>query len=297
MARHQEGLSIICISFFSGHLIPKLLDNIRQVIKGQMQIIIVNNAGAFELIEPGTENVNVINSSENLGYGGGINLGLKHANYENILIINPDIEITEYNWNPLNHDMLFLAGAMQLPESCGYVFPSLCRDSLGYVIPNFRKFLRKKISCFPNRETNVDWFSGNLIMTNKKTLDVLNGFDESYFLFYEEVDLFKRASRLGIMVFISPKVKYSPLQVKASSIDVYSAKIIHELNSFAIYHKKYSRGHQPVFYLLKMVFLLYAGLLSSIGVIIKNHGIQRLKNNYKNRHEQISHFCRKDQLK
>ncbi len=69
---------------------------------------------------------------------------------------------------------------------------------------------------------------------------ILNGFDEEYFLFYEEVDLCKRASIKSIPVLITNQIKFDSNQGTASSRNV--SKIKHKscIQSAQRYHNKYN---------------------------------------------------------
>jgi GT2 family glycosyltransferase len=56
----------------------------------------------------------------------------------------------------------------------------------------------------PNFEP--DWLAGMFMVFRSKTYIKLNGFDESYFLYYEDVDICRRAYKLGLKIVCCPQV-------------------------------------------------------------------------------------------
>ena len=64
-----------------------------------LEVIVVDNNsadGTAEFIEKSFPQVKLIKSSKNLGYGGGNNLGVKHAKGEYVVILNPDTRVEKY---------------------------------------------------------------------------------------------------------------------------------------------------------------------------------------------------------
>lgn len=240
-------ISVIVILFYSKHLVDDLIINLKQIINQNLgEIVLVNNSvqEKFEEFEEGI--VRVVNCEKNLGYGGGINLGVNEAKHERLVIINPDLKFMSFDFSISIHD-LFLAGGYNNEVPYGSKFPPLIRDTFRLT---FRRIFPYKILNFildlPHQQINsnkqyVDYFSGSLIITNKKTFNLLNGFDPEFFLFYEEIDLCKRANEKKIDVFITKSVEYShKITSSASSNNVSKIKILNELISFFKYHNKYS---------------------------------------------------------
>ena len=72
------SLTIVIVTFKSNHLIQKLIKSIPEKFK----ILIIENSLDKNLknsLEHSFKNVEVLLPKENLGYAGGINLGVKHA--------------------------------------------------------------------------------------------------------------------------------------------------------------------------------------------------------------------------
>ncbi len=86
-------LSVIVISFQSGHLLKKILSN----FKKKHQIIIIENSmtQSTKMLEKKFKNVNVIIPSENLGYAKAFNLAYKKCKNNFVLTITPDVIINK----------------------------------------------------------------------------------------------------------------------------------------------------------------------------------------------------------
>jgi len=70
--------------------------------------------------------------------------------------------------------------------------------------PWSQKYLGKNIS--DNNISKIDWVSGCALFISQKNWITLEGFDERYFLYVEDVDLGRKAAHLRIPVYYAPLV-------------------------------------------------------------------------------------------
>ncbi len=265
-----ESTTVIIVLYYSKHLLKALISNILDTMDNVGEIILVDNSNE-NLLDYETNIVKILTPKENIGYGGAINYGVKFAKNEMILIINPDIYLEKFSIpRELNVDGSFVLSAMPNEWSKMRAFPTVFNDvlmfSFGYLGKIF-KFLKdnfKKIYIDDSLNIQaVDWVSGSLILTNKKTMLTLNGFDEGYFLFYEEVDFCKRASIKNIPVYITKNITFSSNQGTASAADVSEIKHKSCIESAQKYHKLYN-GQTLTKFLFLFVklfsFFVYRGL-------------------------------------
>ena len=243
-------ISVISVLYYSSHLVDKLIENIYHSIKNVDEILFINNSNDDKITTETKSNIKIINTERNLGYGGAINLGLQYVRNNNLIIMNPDIHITEFefNFDSFKEPFFLLSGIHNEAYIVEY-FPTPLTELIDLTIgKTFAKlsFTKKLFNRYNELDKNtvfhkVDWFSGALIITNKETMKQLGGFDDGYFLFYEEVDLCKRAKLNSISVLITDYIKYnSSFEIKSSSIDVNEIKLNSNINSLKRYHKKYS---------------------------------------------------------
>ena len=89
-------------------------------------------------------------------------------------------------------------------------------------ITNYR-FFKNKLKQFELIDNQikgikkVDWLSGCFLVTNKKFLNMCGGFDERYFLYFEDVDLCRTAKELGFEIIYYPFLEVIHIGGYASS--------------------------------------------------------------------------------
>ncbi|MHB8808045.1 MAG: glycosyltransferase [Anaerolineaceae bacterium] len=247
---NELPITAIVVLYYSKHLLEPLIANITEKIKGLDEIILVDNSNE-DLSEFESCLVKVIHPSQNIGYGAAINSGVKRAHNERIVILNPDITIDQWQLpEELNKVDNFILSSKPQEWPCMRKFPGICYDFFRLALGNLGwpfGWVRAQYGGIPVNQNHqlqpVDWVSGSLIITNKATMAKLDGFDEKYFLFYEEVDLCKRASFLNIPRYITPLITYWTNQGTASSNNVNEIKFSSSIQSFQRYHSIYTGKH------------------------------------------------------
>lgn len=159
--------------------------------------------------------------NENKGFGQGNNRGAQEAQGEYLFFLNPDTKIFSHtidklvaflqkNKNaaavsPLLHDMkgkVYQQGSLELTP-----FHSLFTLSfLNKLWPNNPVSKKYYLSAW-NKKTvkEVDVVPGTAFLIRKEIFKKVGGFDEKFFLFFEEFDLCKRIKKLGYKLFITPE--------------------------------------------------------------------------------------------
>lgn len=219
-------LTVIMVSYNTRELtliaLETLLANAGDV---SMDVILWDNASADGSADAVAERfpteVNLVRSSENLGFAAANNAAAAGARTPWLLLLNPDTET-----HPRAIENL-LAFAKAHPEAGivggRTVFPdgslniascwnrmtiwSLLSRALGLsrVFPNSVFFNPEAIGGWRRDSVrHVDIVVGCLLMTPKSVWDELGGFREKYFMFGEEADLCLRAGKLGYRPMITP---------------------------------------------------------------------------------------------
>ncbi len=205
-----------------------------QTIADQIEIIAVNNGGDENLLS--AADVKLIRSEKNLGYGAGNNFGAKHATGEFILIINPDNRLEP---NAVEVMTKFL----QANPDVGLVGPQLIfpngtiRDSyrtfpepLDIIIKRtpLRKIFKNRMIRYlqwdqdPNVTRDVDWLCGACLCMKRMLFEELGGFDERFFLFFEDCDLCRRVWEKNLRVTYLPEAKAHDNEQRLSAGGVFS---------------------------------------------------------------------------
>jgi GT2 family glycosyltransferase len=191
-----------------------------------LEVIVVDNseiksAGAF--LKKEFKEINYIPSEVNIGYGAGMNLGVKNAKGDLLLLLNQDVILK-------NDIVTKLANQFTLKNNIGMVAPLLYSVD-GRILQQGTKELTPLMAIFklsfldkylPNNPISKGYFSkieendkliqsevvpGTAIMMHKKLYDSLGGFDQNFFLYFEEFDFCNRLRQKGFKNYIDPSSK------------------------------------------------------------------------------------------
>jgi GT2 family glycosyltransferase len=177
----------------------------------QMNVLVVDNASAAEdrsVLQQSLAPDQLLMLPKNLGYAGGMNAGvhfwLARAPDTPVMLVTPDARVGP----DVPHA---LARTLAADASVGAVGPVILyreqprRIGAGGAIDE-----RGRISLVPEviRDTpyDVDWIEGCAMLLNPDAFRSVNGFDEQYFLYYEEIDLCVRLRKAGWHVRLDPAV-------------------------------------------------------------------------------------------
>jgi N-acetylglucosaminyl-diphospho-decaprenol L-rhamnosyltransferase len=156
----------------------------------------------------------------NVGFSAGVNAGYKVSRGDWVLVLNPDVVVCQGFVDLLGGAARDLRDDSSQGGPVGVVgfhlqnrdgscqlstgrFPNLFGLLLGLVRP---RRTRKYFVPTPGVRQQVPWVTGSCLLIRRECLQALGGFDEDYFLYYEDVDLCRRASDLGWGVCYEPGV-------------------------------------------------------------------------------------------
>ena len=209
MSISRQNLSIVIVTFKSEGVIHECIKSIDKDIK----ITVVENSNNYQFkdeLEKSYKNVSCVLSNENLGMGSGNNIGIKKAETDFVLILNPDVIL-----EPSTINELIIASE----KISNFAIIAPISSDINY--PNYKFKNNKKILInynFPFKVKSIDGFA---MLFNKKKLDIIfhkNYFDENFFMYLENDDLCKRIIEAKEDIFIVPKSKIKHLGGKAVNV-------------------------------------------------------------------------------
>lgn len=219
-------LSIIIVNYKSKNKLINCLESLELADLSEIdyEIIVVENNSGEDLSDlvARYRKIKYINSPINLGMGGGNNLGIKNSLGKYILIANPDLVFSLeaikilYKYLKNNLEVAIVGPKLLNPDkslqySCArypsIFLPLLRRTRVGNFFPNFiENYLMKRDEHVEIKE--VDWLLGACLLLRKgELLEEGKLFDDRFFMYFEDVDLCRRAASYG------KKVIYNPLAV------------------------------------------------------------------------------------
>ncbi|MFH1010267.1 MAG: glycosyltransferase [bacterium] len=223
----NPDLSVIIVTWNSAQWIEKCLRSLAEHAQTlKQEVIVVDNASEDEtaqLIRGNFGEVQLIESSENLGFAKGCNRGLDQASGKFLWLLNPDTEL-------IGDAPALLASALQSEKEAGITGAMLLDErglpavSFGdfpdwrYVLSRFlplRRFLPD--SSLPQygripeegeitiRE--VDWISGANLFFRREVLQRVGKLHPRFFAFFEDVDFCRRARNAWLRSYLVPEAK------------------------------------------------------------------------------------------
>lgn len=220
MTTAAARVDAVVVNFNAGEHLLRCVESLRD--EGIDQLIVTDSAstdGSLEGLERADSEVVVVRGP-NHGFGAGTNRGAASgAAREFLFLVNPDVVVTAGALTALVNTLdadggVGIVGPMiRTPDGRRYPsarrFPSL-RDALGHAFlgvlwpqnPFTRRY--RMLDWDENRASDVDWLSGSCLLVRRAAWDALGGFDESYFMYAEDVDLCWRAWQAGWQVRYEP---------------------------------------------------------------------------------------------
>jgi len=260
-------VSIIIVNYNSWGFVIPLVKRLTGLQKKTFQIIVIDNAST--LAPPSEWNdiqnahlINFIGNKINKGYAGGINDALLLVKNEYVLIMNPDIEVPdggiEMLCDYLKEHKSVSAVSPGIKRPCDAIpaysprrFPNLLtafsellhindlfkhNPFASYYFYDYKEF--KKPVC-------VETVLGAVMMFRTSVLRELNGMDSSFFLYFEETDLFKRMSDNGLKLCYLPETIFIHHHGQSSMTTSYRETTYYK--SMSYYFKKH---HSIISFLL-----------------------------------------------
>lgn len=233
---YKQVVTIINVYYNTPKEIVDCVKSIPGAVPGiKYEIIVVNNSSPKPV--PSTlrkiKEIKIIDNDENLGYGKAINQAAKIAKGEYLLILNPDTICTENSIKLMIEKIktdkkIGVLGPQQITKS-GKIL-----DSTGGIprLPDALfvfSFINKLWPSNPyskkywgvemdrNKEQITETVGGACMLFPKKIFDKVGGFDERFFMYFEETDICMRIHKLGYKVLYYPAAKIIHLVGKSTS--------------------------------------------------------------------------------
>ena len=206
----------------------KILNNFLKKINSKFNLIIIDNSGNYDFSNISLPKKTKIIRSANKGYGAALNFGLKSCKTKYAIISNIDVTFKK------NFVLNFLTIAKKI-------------KNFAILIPNHnKKNYRDKIIENYNGE-------GATMLVDVKKIKELK-FDEKFFLYYEETDLFFKCKKKNYKVFIINNLKIKHKRSSSISKENYNLKLLmkwhYMWSMFYFFKKNYS-----YFYALKKTYI------------------------------------------
>lgn len=280
---HTPIVSIIIINYNANKILENCVKSIlRFTTDLDFEIIIVDNHSSefdSEFFTSLSKRVKIIINKSNIGFGKANNKGLKEAKGKYVLFLNNDTIFLENSiLKILNYisdtdkkqiigcKLLNKDGSLQISigkfENLRYLF---FVNYFIYLLFPRSKFFNKYYLNYLNlsEPTEVDFVKGAFIFCLNKYAKELNGFDENFYFYGEEVDFCYRFKKLGGKVIYYPNTKI--IHIGGATTDLNNwFKYKNQAASKIQFYQKYFKG---IKFLIALIFH-YSGLLLRTAVYL-----------------------------
>ena len=274
----MTDLSIIIINYRSWVPLGKCLDSILNQNNFNAKILVLDNNSDDNIFNDFKKKYNSVEwfkNDENLGFAKACNIGSKKVNSKWILFLNPDTLIPQNCFenlaNKVKDSENEIISIKQLNEkgidthAYGiflnlYSLNGIFRFIYRLVYGLSKKANSAKLSFYP------DWVSGSFMLIKRKDFIRIGGWDENFWMYYEDMDICKRAKKHGIATKFYNDLYCYHFHGKSSRIDL-ETKIKSKsqvIKSSFIFIRKHYHGLHGIalYFLLRLSILIELFLLS-----------------------------------
>lgn len=179
--------------------------------KDRLEVVVVDNAsgdGSFDLIRAAAPWITVVAAPSNLGFAGGCNLGVQASSGEFIAFLNNDAR-PDQAWisaaiATFGEDQNIAAVASKVLDWNGQIVDYI-DAGLTWFGKGYKPFVGETAGTLGRNPRDVLFGTGSAMFVRREAFLALGGFDESYFMFYEDVDLGWRLNLRGWRYRYQPK--------------------------------------------------------------------------------------------
>lgn len=253
-----SDVAIITVSYNSSAQLADFLASALKSVASPSQIFVVdNNSEDIEVTEKLTKKlgVNLLKLDKNVGYGSAVNKAVPvlPAEFTSLLVCNPDSELNPETVSALRSavqdNKVGVAGPRIYNED-GSVYPSArsipsIRNGVGHAFfaniwltnPWTKNYLSE--AHLQNKTVSTGWVSGACLAVRRDLFTQVGGFDDHYFMYFEDVDLGYRLGKLGYTNLYVPEVSITHIGGESTKAIKKTMLRIHHESAMRFIHVKY----------------------------------------------------------
>ena len=179
------------------------------------EAIVVDNASADQTaaIAGKAAGVRVLRNENNLGFSRAVNQAAAASRGKVLVVINQDLYLQPGSLKILSEFLsskdVLAGGALTYsngaPQPSSGPFPTLAGTLWRLLLP--RRIRKYDLNGSSGRARPVDWVTGAFVAFPRALFDKIGGFDEDYFMYYEDADYCLRAREAGFPSYFLPSAQ------------------------------------------------------------------------------------------
>ena len=249
------SVDVVIVNYLSGAMLAPCVAMLRDFLPDDANFVFVDNSPADGAVVPAAELLTrstVLPQEGNVGFAAAVNAGIRAGAAPLILLVNPDVVAVNGDFDDVRDlfDQYPHAGAMtgRVVDEAGVLMH--CRRAPG--LPDFFEIALGFNRILPGRLRRpsvamLDWphdsvrevgsVTGAFLFLRRAAIEEVGGFDERFFLYWEETDWMLRARRRGWSTLFAPQLEVVHLGEASSPASAgHSALFVASLHTFVKKH-------------------------------------------------------------
>jgi len=222
-SQDTSGVSAVVVNLDAGDALLTCVASLRAA--GVRDVVVVDNAssdGSLARLAASDLDAVLVPTGRNLGYGRGVNAGVRRASGDILLVCNADLTVDVDAVARLaarlrdEPDVAVVGPTIREADGTRYPsarsFPDLS-DAIGHAVMSlvwpdnpFTRRYRRSEETFESA-SDADWVSGACMAIRRIAFESVSGFDPAYFMYVEDLDLCWRVHRAGWRVLHLPEAE------------------------------------------------------------------------------------------
>lgn len=216
-----QSVTVSIVSHGQGKLVSALLEDLAKC-SSVYKVLLTQNIPEDEITCPESlrPQVHLIRNEQPRGFSANHNHAFQQCTTPLFAVLNPDLRLEQDPFPPLNNALS--------KNNAGVIAPRVCNPEGGIedsarrfpTLPGlFAKFLGLNNGCIileGQTPQSVDWTAGMFLLFKTEVFRDIGGFDDGYFLYYEDVDICVRLWNAGSAVVLHPGISVIHAAQRAS---------------------------------------------------------------------------------
>lgn len=305
-------VDVIIVSWNTRDLLRSCIDSLFtsliDISRDQLQVWVADNGstdGSLEMVEAEFSDVKAIKNDRNLGFAGGNNLAIPLGKAPYVLLLNPDTEMQSGSLDALlkfleRHPEAGVAGSRLFNsdgslQAAAFPFPTIRRELWRlFYLDKIARYGVYPLERWPTDQAHkVGYVQGASMLVRRECFDRVGLFDETFFMYSEEVDLCYRITQAGWMVYWIPMSQV--IHHGGQSTRQVAQKMFLWLyqSKYLFFRKNYGRKSAALYKLVLTLASLFRMLLRPLSYLEQGERRQRhiqLAENYRLLLNQLSQW-------
>jgi GT2 family glycosyltransferase len=289
----RPAISIIIVNYKVPEFIMQAISSIKAAAAAaNAEIIVVDNASedqSKEIIGGQFPEVLFIGLKKNIGFGKACNIGVRHSHGEYLLFLNPDTLISH---NTLEVCLRFMAGHPDigilgpkiinpdgsLQSGCRRSFPTPLNSfyylfGLARLFPHSKRFGAYNLNYLDSDlSLEVDAVAGSFMFMRRVVFKEIDGFDEAFFMYGEDLDLCAKVKQNGYKVWYHPETRIIHFKAQSSRKQSLRSRVAF-YEAMILFSRKYRNSYGAYFPDWLITFGIGVQAVFNMGTVILKSGL------------------------